>query len=225
MTRIAIVDDHVLLGQVLSHELQGRGFDVRVLDLGADLHIQLAQFEPDIVLLDLELGADMPSGTELVLSISESGAAVIVLTGVENEILHAKCIESGARGILSKKTEFDELVDQITSSVATGDIAPSMTNRLQLLQNLAAHRREQGHALQPFADLTDRECEILRELMVGKSSAEISEAGYVAISTVRSQIKAILRKLDVSSQLQAVAMAHEVGWPHVVEAQDRRRAS
>lgn len=225
MTQIALVDDHVLLGQVLAHELENRGFEVRVLELGADLLDRLADLDPDIVLLDLELGPDMPPGTDLVLPISELGAAVIVLTGVENEILHAKCLESGARGILPKNAGFDELVGQITSSIETGDLAPSMAVRLGLLQRLASHRRELGHALEPFAELTDRESAILRELMAGKSAAEISETSYVAISTVRSQVKAILRKLDVSSQIQAVALAHHVGWPHVIEAFDRRRAS
>ncbi len=225
MTSIAIIDDHVLLGQVLAQELQSRGFDVRVLALDGDLLAHVRGAAPDIVLLDLELGQDVVPGTDLVLPIAETGAAVIVLTGVENEILHAKCLESGAQGILSKKTEFDVLVDQISSSIETGEIAPSMAARLQLLQHLATHRRERSHSLRPFAELTDRESAILRELMAGKTSAEISESAYVAISTVRSQVKAILRKLDVSSQLQAVALAHEVGWPHVVDALDRRRAS
>jgi two-component system nitrate/nitrite response regulator NarL len=225
MIRIAIVDDHVLLGQVLAHELENRGFDVQLARLGPDLLEEIKHLEPDIVLLDLELGPDMPPGTDLVYPIAENGAAVIVLTGVENELLHAKCLEAGAQGILPKNTEFDDLVDQISSSIETGELPPSMAVRLDLLQSLASHRRKLGRALEPFADLTDRESTILRELMAGKSAAEISEASYVAISTVRSQVKAILRKLDVCSQLQAVALAHEVGWPHVVEALDRRRAS
>jgi two-component system nitrate/nitrite response regulator NarL len=225
MTRIAIIDDHVLLGQVLAHELDNRGFDARVVELGAGMLDRIAHLEPDIVLLDLELGPDMLPGTDLVLPLAEQGATVIVLSGVENEILHAKCLESGAQGILSKRLEFDELVCQITSSIETGDVAPSTSVRLALLQRLALHRREVGHALEPFDDLSGRESEILRELMAGKAVAEISETSYVAISTVRSQVKAILRKLDVSSQIQAVALAHRVGWPHVVEAIGGRRAS
>jgi two-component system nitrate/nitrite response regulator NarL len=225
MIRIAIVDDHVLLGQVLAHELESHGFDVHVAELSQDLVGEIALLEPDIVLLDLELGPDMPPGTDLVLPLAETGAAVIVLTGVENGIVLAKCLESGAQGIIPKDTAFDDLVDQISASIETGELAPSMAVRLDLLQSLASHRRKVGVALEPFADLTHRESAILRELMAGKSAADISEKSYVAISTVRSQVKAILRKLDVTSQLQAVALAHHVGWPHVVEALDRRRAS
>jgi two-component system nitrate/nitrite response regulator NarL len=218
MTRIAIVDDHILLGQVLAHELESRGFDVRAIELDRDVLDHITQVEPDIVLLDLELGADMPAGVDLVLPITETGASVIVLTGVENGLLHAKCLEAGAQGILPKNTEFENLVDQISSSIETGQLAPSIAVRVDLLQALATHRRKVRIELEPFAALTGRESTILRELMAGRSAAEISEASCVAMSTVRCQIKSILRKLDVSSQLQAVALAHHVGWPHVADA-------
>ena len=44
------------------------------------------------------------------------------------------------------------------------------------------------------------------------SAAEIAEQRVVSLATVRSQIRAILRKLEVTSQLAAVAMAHRAGW-------------
>ena len=50
--------------------------------------------------------------------------------------------------------------------------------------------------------------------MDGLSADEIADAHFVALSTVRSQIQAILRKLEVRSQLAAVAAAHRAGWPH-----------
>ena len=48
--------------------------------------------------------------------------------------------------------------------------------------------------------------------MNGLSAAEIAEQRVVSLATVRSQIRAILQKLDVTSQLAAVAMAHRAGW-------------
>ena len=48
--------------------------------------------------------------------------------------------------------------------------------------------------------------------MEGHNAEEIAKAGYVSISTVRSQIKAILQKLGVNSQLAAVAIARRTGW-------------
>ena len=55
--------------------------------------------------------------------------------------------------------------------------------------------------------LTDREKFVLAELIEGHCAEEIANAAYVSISTVRSQIKAILQKLGVNSQLAAVAQA------------------
>ena len=225
MTSLSIIDDHVLLGQVLAHDLVGRGFVVSIVDLSSSILEQVERDRPDIVLLDLELGDGQPAGYELIVDIIERGATVIVLTGIEAAITRATCIELGAAGLLPKNTAFDELVDQIESGVCGGELAPSVSERLRLLQLLSTHRREQDHWLQPFLDLTEREVEILKELIAGRSSAEISEKSFVAISTVRSQVKSILRKLNVSSQLQAVALAHKVGWPYVTLGLDRRRAS
>ena len=62
----------------------------------------------------------------------------------------------------------------------------------------------------PF--LTEREQVVLAELIEGHCAEDIAKAAFVSISTVRSQIKAILQKLGVNSQLAAVAMARRAGW-------------
>ena len=59
-----------------------------------------------------------------------------------------------------------------------------------------------------------RECEVLAALIDGLSAEEIAETQYVALTTVRSQIRAVLQKLGVRSQLAAVAQANRVGWKH-----------
>ena len=78
-----------------------------------------------------------------------------------------------------------------------------------------AHRSRRHRALRArradaarFAALTDREAAVLVDLMHGRSAAEIAACRPVAVATVRSQLAAILRKLDVGSQAAAVAMAY-----------------
>lgn len=225
MSQIAIIDDHVLLGQVLANDLSKHGLRATVLSLESDLVEQIRAEDVDLVLLDLELGPDLPSGVELIEPIQEMGVRVIVLSGVENPILLARCLELGATGILPKSMAFDALVSEITRSIESGEAAPPVARRLELLQMLSAHRRESQESLRPFEELSDREAEILVELMAGKSVGEISDSSYVAVSTVRSQVKSVLRKLDVTSQLQAVALAHQAGWPYSVTGRERRRAS
>jgi DNA-binding NarL/FixJ family response regulator len=60
--------------------------------------------------------------------------------------------------------------------------------------------------------LTVREREVLAHLMRGRTVREIATVGVVSEATVRTQVKAILAKLDVSSQIAAVGLAHQVGW-------------
>jgi DNA-binding CsgD family transcriptional regulator len=61
--------------------------------------------------------------------------------------------------------------------------------------------------------LTPKEREVLLALMRGATAREISKECYVSLPTVRSQIRGILSKLGVSSQLAAVAVAYRSGWP------------
>jgi DNA-binding NarL/FixJ family response regulator len=63
-----------------------------------------------------------------------------------------------------------------------------------------------------FFTLTEREQNVLAELIEGHRAEDIAKAAFVSISTVRTQIKAILQKLGVSSQLAAVAMARRADW-------------
>ena len=63
--------------------------------------------------------------------------------------------------------------------------------------------------LSPFLILTPREQWVLAELMEGRTGDAIAKANWIALSTVRSQIKSILQKLGVNSQLAAVALARQ----------------
>ena len=76
--------------------------------------------------------------------------------------------------------------------------------------------REQRERLQVLIDrlqlLTPREQTVLSHLMKGQQVREIAHQSVVSEATVRTQVKSILAKLEVSSQLGAVGMAHEIGW-------------
>ena len=66
--------------------------------------------------------------------------------------------------------------------------------------------------LSPLEQLSQREQNVLGALAEGLSGEEIATSQFVAKSTVRSQIRSILQKLDVQSSLAAVAMANRAGW-------------
>ena len=66
--------------------------------------------------------------------------------------------------------------------------------------------------LEPFATLTRREAAVLTAMIDGQQAAQIAEESFVSLSTIRSQIRSILSKTGVSSQLAVVAMALKAGW-------------
>ena len=64
----------------------------------------------------------------------------------------------------------------------------------------------------PFDRLSGREKQVLAALCVGRSVTQIADDWVVSVPTVRTQVRAILTKLDAASQLEAVAQAHRSGW-------------
>jgi DNA-binding NarL/FixJ family response regulator len=120
-------------------------------------------------------------------------------------------LRAGSAAVVSENEPFDQLFQIITRltrispphSVPRGPAA-STADPLDA--------RSQAPRLELFARLTEREQVVLSELMEGHCAEDIAKGAFVSISTVRSQIKAILHKLGVNSQLAAVAMARRAGW-------------
>jgi two-component system nitrate/nitrite response regulator NarL len=84
--------------------------------------------------------------------------------------------------------------------------------REEMLDELRRHRAERSDRLAPFERLSPKEASVLLALAEGRSAEAIARASFVSLPTVRTQIRGILVKLGVSSQLAAVGMALERGW-------------
>lgn len=97
-------------------------------------------------------------------------------------------------------------------SAARGQLTADATESDQLRRLLRQQRKDHAERLAPFARLSPRERDVLSHLVEGRSAEAIAAAGYVSLSTVRSQIRAVLGKLEVNSQLAAVAAVRAAGW-------------
>jgi DNA-binding CsgD family transcriptional regulator len=75
-----------------------------------------------------------------------------------------------------------------------------------------------------FSDLTSRERLVLSDLIDGYHASAIAERACVSVATVRTQIRSILQKLGVNSQLAAVALARQAGWT-LTQSDSNPRAS
>ncbi len=210
--RLLLVDDHRLLVETLQMSLRQAGFSVST-PPSASFDAVLAAaaaMEPTLVVLDLDLAGD-GYGYDLIGPLRDLGAEVLVLTGTTDRIDLARCLEAGALGIASKADGFDNVLDNIRRAAAGERVTP-VTERAQLLADLSAHRRAAERRLAPFEALSARERHVLRLIVEGQQAAAIAKSCYVSLATVRTQIRSILMKLEVTSQVAAVALARQGGW-------------
>ncbi len=212
--RVVIVDDHELLSQSLEFALVAAGMNVTRCTELADEHIVAAidTIAPDVLLLDLFLDGDRGSSLHLVPPLATRGVQVAILTASRNEVLLAECVEAGAIGIIPKSEPFDRLVAAVRQIATTGTLLSS-AQREEWLGSLRRHRAHEQRRLEPFERLTSSEAKVLEALMAGQSAKQIAADRFVSLTTVRTQIRTLLLKLGVSSQLAAVALAISVGWP------------
>jgi two-component system, NarL family, nitrate/nitrite response regulator NarL len=211
--RILIVEDHELLGQTVALTLRSDGMVVeQAPDLDADAVLALADdFGPDIVLLDLQLGEPGHTGLPLIKPLAERGASVLVVTGVTDPRRLGECLEAGAVGVLGKDKPFERLVEAVHNITEMRDVM-SRDERSDLLGAMRRDRADEERRWSAFRRLTPREQAVLAGLMAGKSAETMAAEWVVSLATVRSQIRSVLTKLGVNSQLGAVAMARQVGW-------------
>ena len=209
--RVALVEDHLLLAETLCAGLRLRGFDavgyppVTLAALSRDL---LAG-KPDLVLLDLDLG-ECGTSESLVAPLTAAGIDVLVVTGSPDRLAVATALELGAVGWQSKTAGFDALI-----AAAAGALAPERhesPERDELLAELRAARSARDSVDAAFAGLTEREDATLGALSDGLTVHEIARDWVVSEATVRSHVRGVLVKLGVTSQLAAVARAHQTGW-------------
>lgn len=211
--RITLVEDHAVFAQTLSLVLSGRGHVVEHVAPEAALTQVLRQvvpYPPDVALVDLDLGA-AGSGVDLLVPLVSAGIAVLVVTGSQDRVRWGECLALGARGVLGKSGALEDLLDAV-DRVLAGRPVHDEAERTALVDGWLSRRDRTADLAERFDRLTPREAAVLGQLMLGRTVNEIARASVVSPATVRTQVKAVLAKLQVSSQLGAVGAAHEAGW-------------
>ncbi len=209
---IVIVEDHGLLASTVAAALRAAGEDVEVVrpEVGRDLVPAVVGHSPDVVLLDLDLG-EAGDATGWIGPLAERVPSVVMVTGVTDPVRRARCISAGAVGVLDKSGGFDELLTAVLTVREQGTLM-TPHERDELLGMLREHEQDRQRELAPFEALTRREAEILGELMAGRTVDQIATAAVVSVATVRTQVRSILAKLQVSSQVAAIGRARDAGW-------------
>jgi DNA-binding NarL/FixJ family response regulator len=210
--RVAIVEDHALLAHALARALTEIGFlaESIVPEADAEVAAAVAEFRPDVVLLDLDLGG-LGSSVRLIPDLRSLGAKVVVVTGEASRARWGECIEAGADAVVTKAVSFDELLERIARILDENQRIVNADHE-ELRACAREHRRNEKLRRERFEHLTPRECDVLDALTQGMSAEEIAASAFVSVTTVRSHIRSILQKLGVNSQLAAVAAAVRCDW-------------
>jgi two-component system nitrate/nitrite response regulator NarL len=211
LTRISIVEDHALFAEALDVALTLEGHQVHRVSIGD--HAPLAghlleailRSRPRVVLLDLNLGVS-GNGARVVQPLTAAGIAVVVVTGSVDRARWGEVLSYGACTVLPKSAPLNTILSTIRLIAEGRRILP----REEHDRLLACFHEQRGKVQDSRArleSLTIRESEILEHLINGKHVCEIAREEFVSEATVRTQVKSILAKLGVSSQLAAVSVA------------------
>jgi two-component system NarL family response regulator len=207
MIRLVLADDHHLFRDGLARILSGYP-DIEVVasvSSGEDAVTAVAQHQPDVILLDVNMPGIGGVGATQQLRQNDPEARILMLTVSEQESDLFAAIRSGARGYLLKDATSQQLHDAV-QRVYAGEaiIAPAMAAKLF---DKFAELPEAPKRSPKFDELTERERQILHLLTQGLSNKEIGLELSLSPHTVKVHLHRILEKLDLRSRVEAAAWA------------------
>jgi len=203
MIRVVIADDHQILREGLRQLLQAAG-DLAVVGEAADGHAVLQQVRAldfDVLLLDMSMPGK--SGVELIRQVKaeKPRLRILVLSMHEEHQYAVRAIRSGASGYLTKESATSQLVAAIRK-VAAGGAFISAEVPERLAQDAMPHAEGPRHVA-----LSDREYQVFRLLVSGRSVSEIAADLHLSAKTVSTHKARLMEKLDVGNNADLVHYA------------------
>lgn len=168
--------------------------------------------KPQLVLIDLEMPEMNGIETISLASAAYPDMQFIVLTVFEDTDKIFEAIKAGARGYLLKEDSAVNIIDAITNVIAYNGIpmSPSIARKaMEMLRNIPQQPSTQTAET---TNLSDREMEILKELVSGRNYRSIGEKLFISPLTVRKHVSNIYDKLQVNSRAQIINIAHKNKW-------------
>ena len=197
MTRLLIIDDHAVVRQGLVQAFKENGFDsIETAGNLAQARAKIAAFNPNAIIVDLNLPDG--SGLEIVQWVRKHSAEVaLVILSLNDPTKFMKVARSsGANAYLSKSQSMQEIVSSVKFA---------LTNPGSFTRALTTDQPRDF-------DLTPREIEVLYLLAEGASNQEISTKLYISLSTVKTHISSLLRKLECTNRTAASKIARDNGF-------------
>jgi two-component system, NarL family, invasion response regulator UvrY len=201
---VLLVDDHAVVREGYRRLLERRG-DIVVVGEAADAPAAYSLFcslRPQIVVMDITLPGVSGIGVTRRMLAHEPQARVLIFSMHEDTIFASRALQAGAAGYVSKASAPGVLVEAV-HAVACGRkyLSPDIARRLALRDFEVAQ----------VLRLSDREFEVLRLLVRGRTVREIAESMALNAKTIANHQSAIKQKLGADTALQLLRMASRLG--------------
>ncbi|MDU3155532.1 nitrate/nitrite response regulator protein NarP [Hafnia alvei] len=196
---VMIVDDHPLMRRGIRQllELDPAFNVVAEASSGSEAIALASRAQPDVILLDLNMKG--LSGLDTLKALRNEGvdARIIILTVSDSRSDVYALVDAGADGYLLKDSEPETLLSQIHQAASGKNVFSD------IISEYLASRTE---LTDPFADLTERELDVLQEVARGLSNKQIASQLHISEETVKVHIRNLLRKLNVRSRVAATVL-------------------
>jgi len=211
---VLIADDHVfyregvraLLSNLPEINVVGEASN------GEEVISKAAELKPDVILMDLKMpGMNGIEATRRIIE-KQANIGILVITMFDDDDSVFAAMRAGARGYLLKDADKDEVV-RATVAGERGEAIFSPAIAQRMIQYFSAPFAGSKHKDQPaeFAELTERELEILDLITQGHNNLVIANQLSLSIKTVQNYVSSILTKLQVADRSQAIVRAREAG--------------
>jgi DNA-binding NarL/FixJ family response regulator len=196
MMKVLIVDDHAVVRHGLKSAIESHGHLV-VAEAGSINEAQafMAQTNPDAIIVDINL----PDGTGFDLvawsrRVSPT-TAIVVLTLNEGADYVRAAKSAGANAFIVKNAPLSDLIAALDFAISS----PTSFSSKQMCNS------------EIDSGLSAREIDVLHSINHGLSNTAIATDLYISVSTVKTHVSSILRKLDADNRVQALSIARERG--------------
>jgi DNA-binding NarL/FixJ family response regulator len=195
-----------LLSSVHEVEVVGEAND------GEEAIAQANDLNPSVILMDLKMpGMNGIDATRRIHEVHPH-IGVLVITMFDDDDSVFAAMRAGARGYLLKDADKDEVVRAIIA-VERGEaiFSPAIAQRMMQYFSSSPNASSKKNQPDEFAELTERELEILDLIAQGHNNLTISNKLSLSIKTVQNYVSSILTKLQVADRSQAIVRAREAG--------------
>jgi DNA-binding NarL/FixJ family response regulator len=212
LTRVLLADDHVLFREGLAGIISSQP-DMEVIgeaDDGLEAIVKARQLKPDLILMDIQMPDCDGLEATRVIKKELPETIIVVLTVRDDEEKLFEAIKSGAQGYLLKSIRGKEMLAMLRGALR-GDAAISPHLAGRMLEEFRRMSYQVPAEADELEDLTPREQEVLGLVALGKADKQIAVDLSISVNTVKSHLRNILAKLQVSSRREAARLAKNKG--------------